>query len=139
MKRSAHETIKKIVKMLTSVGLSKLRPLYVDTYVIVHPRIDLWRLGTLSYFLIKRARKIRNISFNCAHICLKITKITINSRSKFSCERPCYVIYVIVIINWQIWCGFFIVNRLVLRENRTRCLGPNEDAVNKCPILAFFC
>ena len=34
---------------------------------------------TLSYFFIKRARKIRNKSLNCAHMCLTITKITINS------------------------------------------------------------
>ena len=68
--------------------------------------------GTLFHFLIKRARKIRNKSSNCAYMCLTITQITINSRSKFSCGRPFYVIFVIVSLNWQIWCGFLIVNVL---------------------------
>ena len=78
-------------------------------------------IHTMSHFLIKRARKIRNKSFNCADMCLRITKITINgSCSKFSCEKPFYVIFVIVILNWQIWCGFLVVNGLVLWQNGTR-------------------
>ena len=73
------------------------------------------RSCTMSHFLIKQARKIRNKSLNCAHICLTITKITINSCSKFSCERQFYVIFVIVILHWQIQCGILKFNGLVLR------------------------
>ena len=42
----------------------------------------------------KRARKIRSISSICAHMCLTITKITINDLSKLNCERLlCYFCY----------------------------------------------
>ena len=82
----------------------------------------------MSHFLIKRARKIRNKSLNCTQMCLTITKITINtSCSKFSCERPFNVIFVIVIRNWQIWCGFLIVYGLVLQENGTKCRPRSHD------------
>ena len=79
------------------------------------------RQCTMSHFLIKRARTATNLSIVRTCMCLTITKITINICSKFSCVRPFYVIFVIVILNWQIWCRFLIVNGLVLQENKARC------------------
>ena len=33
--------------------------------------------------------------------------------TKFNCERPFYVIFVIVMLNWKIWCEFLIDDGLV--------------------------
>ena len=87
-----------------------------------------YHISTMSHFLIKRVRKIRNKSLNCEYMYLTITKITIHSCSKFSCRRPFYVIFVIVILNWQIWCGFLIVNGLVLLQNGIRLYVKSRQA-----------
>ena len=42
-----------------------------------------------------------------------ITKIKINGLAKFNFKWPFYVIFVIVMPSWKIWCGFLIVNGLV--------------------------
>ena len=51
-------------------------------------------------------------------LCLTITKNPINDLSKFNFERPFYVTFVNVMLNWKIWYGFLIVDGLVFDKIR---------------------
>ena len=101
-------------------------------------KFEIAKFNRFLKIALKRVRKIRNKYLNCAHMNLTITKITINSCSNFRCERPFYVIFVIVIFNWQIWCGFLIVNGLVFRKNGTRCTFIVQPTMScKCDHLNY--
>ena len=69
--------------------------------------VPVFKLGTLYYFSINEPVKY------ATNLQLTITKITMVSLSKFNCERPFIVIFVIVKHNLKICCGFLIIDGLI--------------------------
>ena len=104
---------------------------------------------SVFYCILKMARRTRrfllhffvNLNPLCRnHSGQKLKKNPINGLSKFKFEKPFYVIFVIVILNWQIWCGFLTVNVLVLRENGARCNMHSKNwfkKLSQCDLLSI--
>ena len=71
---------------------------------------------TLYYFAKNEPVNMQQIFQLCAHVLNNNKNNNVVLLSKFNCERPFIVIFVIVKHNWKICCGFLNVDGLVFRN-----------------------